>query len=119
MHLGLDRPQLVHRLADDVEHATQRGLAHGHLDRLAGVLGRHAADQAVGGYHRHAAHPVLAQVLLDLGDDVQRDAGLGARVLDVDRVVDGRQVLVVELDVDHGTDDLNHASDLAHRLLPF
>ena len=59
--------------------------------------------------------PVLTEVLLDLGDDIERHAGFGARVLDTHRVVDGRQVLFVELDVHHRTDDLNHASDLAHR----
>jgi hypothetical protein len=40
----------------------------------AGVDRLHAADHAVGRLHGDAAHLVLAEVLGDLGDDVDRDA---------------------------------------------
>ena len=41
-----------------------------HRDRLAQVDRLHAALQAVGRLHRDRAHAVLAEVLLDLRDDV-------------------------------------------------
>ena len=44
-----------------------------------------AAAQAVGGAHSQAAHPVVAQVLLDLGHD------LAVAHLDLDGIVDRRE----------------------------
>ena len=43
--------------------------ADGHADRPAGVDGLGAARQAVGGGHGDGAHPVIAEVLLDLADE--------------------------------------------------
>ena len=82
-------------------------------------IDRHAARHAVGRLHRDRAHAVLAEVLLDLGDDVDLlDAGpaLGD---DADGVVDLRQALG-ELDVDDRADDLNDLADALCRccLLP-
>ena len=62
----------IDRLAEHVENPPQRLRAHRHRDRLSEVLGAHAALHAVGRLHRHGADAVLAQVLLDLGDDVDR-----------------------------------------------
>jgi len=91
-----------------------------HGDGLAQIDDRHAALQAVGGLHGDGAHSVLAQVLLHFGDDVDLlalDVGL-----DLQGVVDRRQVPALELDVDHGADDLHNAtgiqfSDSTHRFL--
>ena len=60
----------IHRLAEHVQHPPQRLGADRHGDRLAEVLGAHAALHAVGRLHRDGADPVLAQVLLDLGNDI-------------------------------------------------
>ena len=60
----------VDRLAEHVQHAAERLGADRHRDRPAVILGRHAALQAVGRLHRDGAHAVLAEVLLDLDDDV-------------------------------------------------
>ena len=68
--LDFDVPQLVHGLADDVDHAAQRGLADGHRDRLAGILRAHPAHHAVGRLHGDRAHAVLAEVLLDFANDI-------------------------------------------------
>src|SRR5215204_3952521 len=46
--LGVDRPEVVHGLADDVEHTPQGRLAHGDGDVAAGVGGDHAAHDALG-----------------------------------------------------------------------
>ena len=64
------------------------------------------------GSMRDAAHAVLAEVLLDLGDHVDGHAAALAVVLDADRVVDRRHLAVVELDVHHGPDDLDDPADV-------
>jgi hypothetical protein len=110
--VGGERLAFVYGLAQQVEQAAQRGLADGHGDRQARVHHFHASRQTVGGIHGHRAHLVVAQVLLDLGDEMDPP---GPRVdVDLKRVVDPRQ-LVPKLDVDHRPDDLY---DLAfvHRL---
>ena len=43
----------------------------------------------------------------DLDDDVDGHRRLRALVDDADRVVDRREMVLLELDVDHGTDDLD------------
>jgi hypothetical protein len=87
--IAMDRPPLlrlhrairiVHRLAEHVQHAAERLGAHRHRDRRAGVDDLHPAGHAVGGLHGHGAHAILTEVLLDLGDDVDRlDARLRPR----------------------------------------
>ena len=67
---GIDRAQLVHRVADDVQHAAQRLAAHGHRDGAAEVDGLHAAHHAFGGLHGDAAHAAFAELLLHFQDDV-------------------------------------------------
>src|SRR5437870_146991 len=62
------------------------------------------AGQAVGGVHRDRAHPVVAEVLLHLCDELAVLAG----DRDAQRVVDGGQRGAAE----DGVDD--HASDLDH-----
>jgi hypothetical protein len=102
--LGLDRPGLVHRLADDVHDAAQRLLADRHRDRLAGVDHLLAAHQALGGVHGDGAHGVLAQMLGDLEHQAV------AVVVGLERVHDLGQ-MALELHVDHGARDLADAPD--------
>ncbi len=45
-HLGVDRAKLVHRLAENVEHAAQRLATHRDGDHRAGVDGLHAPNQS-------------------------------------------------------------------------
>ncbi len=71
--LVCDRSHFVHRLSDHVHDAAEHFLAHGHGNRLAGVVDLHAAHEAVGGRHGHRTHPVLAEVQRDL----KRQMGLG------------------------------------------
>ena len=72
--VGLDRAAAVDRLADQVEHAAQRGLADRHLDRRAGVDALLAADHAVGAAQGDAADAAAAQVLLHFAGQVELDA---------------------------------------------
>ena len=75
------------------------------------ILGRHAALQAVGRLHRDRAHAVLAEVLFDLDDDVERRRRPTSPVTRT-RVVDGRQRPARELDVHDRSDDLDDLADL-------
>ena len=112
--LRLDRPiGKVDRLAEHVQHAAERLGADRHRDRLAEVDRFHAALHAVGRLHRDRAHAVLAEVLLDFGDDVERLAPSLRVALDAQRVVDRRQVAGLELDVDDRSDDLDDLADFA------
>ncbi len=72
--LGLDRPAVVDRLAEQIEDAAERGLADRHLDGRAGVDALHAADHAVGAAQGDAAHAAAAEVLLHLAGEVELDA---------------------------------------------
>jgi len=106
--LRLDRPiRVVHRLAEHVEDAAERLGPHGHRDRGAGIDRGHATRHAVGRLHRHRAHTILAEVLLDLADDVDLLDARSALGDDADGVVDVRQSLG-EFNVDDWPDDLDH-----------
>ncbi len=107
---GLDRPAAVDHLAGQVEHAAERAFAHRHLHRRAGVEAFHAADHAVGAAQGDASHPAAAEMLLHLAGQIERDALLLAR--DLDGVVDRRQVMFVEFDVERRADDLRHSAEV-------
>ncbi len=123
----MDRPALlrvhgpigeIHRAAEDVQHAAERFGADGHGDGPAQVERGHAALHPVGRLHGDRAHAVLAEVLLDLRDDVDLRLALAKAVGDhADGVVDGRQVPDLELDVDHGPDDGDDLADLLRACL--
>jgi hypothetical protein len=75
--IAMDRPALarclflaVDRIADHVPDAAERLVAHGHRDRTAGVDDLRAAGEAVGRVHGDRAHPVVAEMLLYLGDEL-------------------------------------------------
>ena len=111
--LGLDRPvRKVDRLAENIEHATQHFRADRHRNRCAQIDRGHVALHAVGRLHRNGAHPILAQVLLDLGDDVDVDAALTR--FDMQRVVDGGQ-MPRELAGEDRSDHLHHFADCPFR----
>ena len=95
---------LVHGFAGDVEHAAHHGIANGHADRLSRVGEFHAALEALGGAHRHGAHPVVTQMLLHL----ERQLGIaltGNIELHGQCVVDGGQA-VGELRIHYRPNDL-------------
>jgi hypothetical protein len=91
--------------------AAERGLAHGHRERGAGVDHRLAANQAVGRAEGHAANLAAAEMLLHLADQVDGDALLVA--VDADGVVDRGDRVLGKLNVERRADDLG---DLAGSL---
>mmetsp|Transcript_51522 Transcript_51522/g.154011 ORF Transcript_51522/g.154011 Transcript_51522/m.154011 type:complete len:576 (-) Transcript_51522:12-1739(-) len=103
--LRLDRPELVDRLADDVDDAAERLLAHGDLDRGTRVLHLLPTSEAVCAIHCDGADHVFSQVLRHL----QHQPVL--ETLHLQSIEDGRQSRV-KLHVHHGANDLR---DLASR----
>ena len=107
--LELDLAAVVHGLAGDIEDAAEDAVADRYGDGAAGVDDVHAALEALGGGHRDRA-----------GDVRRRGAAATSRVsisvlpgdreLDGERLVDGRDGVLGELDVDHGADDLDDFS---------
>src|SRR5262249_1303048 len=104
---------IVDRLPEDVQDATERRGADRDRDRAAGVDDLHAALDAVRRGHGDCAHLVAADFLLDLADDVDRgrlDSAIPTALRpNLQRVVDLRQVAGIELDVEHGSNDLYDA----------
>ncbi len=109
----LHRSERVDRLADYVEHATERSLAHRHRDRTAGVDGHHAAHHAVSRRHRNRSHATLTEVLLHFRNHVDRGRDVKPFRDYSQRLVNRRQVPTLKLDVEHGTDDLDDFTDRA------
>ncbi len=112
--LALDRAGFVDRLADDVQDAAEDAGADGHRDRVARVLDRLTADEAVRRVHGDAANRVLAEVLCDLDGEVVF-ALVDRRVREQERRVDLGKLGRVEGHVDDGTDDLDHAAHAVGR----
>ena len=113
--IAVDRPPLgsvrrglhaVDRLAEHVPDAAEGDVADRNRDRRRGVDDRRAAGDPVGRVHRDGANPVVAEVLLHLGDE---NAAVGPR--DAERRVDLGQLLG-EDGVDHDALDLDQAADV-------
>ena len=93
----------VERLTDDVEDVAEHAVADRHGDAAARVHDDRSARQAVGRLHAHRPHPTAAELLGDLGRD---DDGLTVDVdRHLDRVVDLRNAVGREFDVDHRSGD--------------
>src|SRR5215208_121785 len=105
---AVDVALAVDRVAEDVEDTAEGHLAHRNGDRSARVDDGHIASEPVCRRHRHGSDPVVAEVLLDLAHERSL-----AVALDLDRVVDGRQLAGRTLDVDDRTRDLDHAAVLS------
>ena len=72
------------------------------------------ALQTIGGIHRHRAHPVVAEILLNF-----EDQGRLAGACDLDGLEESRDFALGELDVHHTAQDLHHtAGCVSHVELP-
>ena len=109
----IHRTHVVHRLADDVQHAAQRLVADRNFDAVAQADGLHAAHHAVGGLQRDGAHAAFADVLRHFHHHVDGDAGIKAFAGDVDGRVDDGNLVLGKLNVDGRS---GHLDDLAFHL---
>ncbi len=94
-----DRAALVDRVPEHVHDAAQGGGADRDGDGLAGVSHGDTAAQAVGGAQRNGADDPVTELLLHF--ERQR------RALELERVVDVRDLVTGKLHVDHSADALN------------
>ncbi len=95
----------VHRLADDVDDASESAFADGNRDRLAGVFHLLTAHEAFGDVHRHGAHGGFAQMLRHFEHKPV------AVIFRFERVHDRRQI-AFELHVHDGAHHLCDAAGL-------
>ena len=83
-------------------------LAYRHRDGVPRIDDIHSPDNALGGGHRHPAHHTSAKVLLDL--EGQRCRLALVFIIDVQRLVNGGDVLGIELYVNNGAEHLDDLS---------
>src|ERR1039457_3074768 len=114
LFLGVDGAHLVHRLADDVEHAAQRLRAHRHHDGMSEADGFHAAHQAFGGLEGDGADASLGDMLLDFADDIDGIERVEAFAGNADGGVDEGDLPFGELAVHGRTGHLDHLADDYH-----
>ena len=116
--VAMDRPALrrfhrapaVHRVAEKVEDAAERGLADRHGNRGARVNAFGSAHQTIGAPKGHAAHPAAPEVLLHFPRQLEADSLV--RAGDLHRVVDRRQSVLGVFHVERGADHLGNAADI-------
>ena len=104
----------VEDLADDVEDLALGDVTDGHRDRQARVAHLRAADEAVGGLEGDGAHERVPEVLLDLERHREGALALALRRhvdVDLEGVVDLRDLVRRELDVHDGPDDPRDPAD--------
>ena len=90
--LGLDGIAEVDRLAQQVEHATQRRLPDRDGDRAARVHDLGAARKTVRGVHRDRAQAIVTEVLLHLAHERGAVASIDRdRVVDLEAACPGRR----------------------------
>ena len=108
---------LVEDIARDIEHMPLGDVTDRDLNRAAGIGHLSAAHQAVSRLERNGTHGGVAKVLLHFHGDLVKCLTLRvAHIVELhgQGVVDVGQVAYRELDVDDGTLDARHASDV-HR----
>ena len=94
----------VQRIADHIEDAAEGVRPDRYGNRAAGVFGGRAAAEAFCRVEREAADPVVAEVLLHLGDQ-----GFAVHV-DVDGVEQRGQIARRKLNVDDGADHATYGA---------
>ena len=110
--LCLNRSESIDGLSQHVHHAAQGCTSHGNGDRSAEIDALHAAHHALGRRHGYRAHAAFAQVLRNLGDDIDRLRPLKPFAGNMHRVMNFRQMMLGKLHVDHRPNDLNYVPDV-------
>src|SRR5579883_882527 len=107
MVLRFDRPHVIDRLSQYVQHAPQRLLAHRNRDRRPQIVRFQAAHQSVRRLHCDRAHAALADVLRHFRRNIDLHRNVEAFAGHLDRVEQLRHVPFRKLDLDRRTRDLN------------
>src|SRR5438128_7870012 len=105
----LYRAAVVDWIAGHIEQTPEDAFAHWHADRPARVGHTHAALEPFSRRHGDRPHPALPEVLLHFERQLGRVAA--HFILDLERAIDfGEPFFIWELNVHHGTNDLNNIS---------
>ncbi len=104
----LDRPHLIHRFAQDIQHPSQNSAPYRDRNSRPRVRDRHSPAQSIGGTHGHRANGLVPQML----GDFQGDVNIFLVVVDLDGVVDGRNFPAGKFNVDDRSNDLGDLSGL-------
>ena len=110
---GLRSRLVIDRIASDVKYTSENFFANGHGDRSPRISDREAALQTFRRGHGNRADPAVAKVLLHFANEAR---GLAVEiVVDLQRIVNGRKLAGGgEINVHHGTDDLDDFADITH-----
>jgi len=100
----------VDRVAKDIKHTPQRTWTNRNRNRSARINCSHASLHSIGRGHRNGSDSTLSEVLLNLGDKIDRV--LPGPTSDTYCVVNGRQLPAFKFDVDHWADNLNNSANL-------
>jgi hypothetical protein len=98
--------QAIDRLAQDVEHAAEGLIADRNGDRLFGIENLQPPLHSFGRAHRDAPDRIIADMLHDFA----HEGLLPVREDDLERGQEGREVFVLEADVDDGAHGLHHGA---------
>src|ERR1700682_2905567 len=109
--------EVVDRIADHVHDAAQSAFAYGYGNWPAGIDRLHSSHHAVGGQHGDGADPAFAQVLLDLGDHIDRFRYVKTVGRYPQRLINRRQVTLSKLDVHHRANNLHDPTYMPVRAL--
>src|ERR1043166_5651751 len=116
--LGIDRAEIVHWIADDVDDAAECIFADRRGDGPAEINGVHASYHAFGGLHRDAADAAFAEVLLHFEHHVDGRGHFEAVAGDAQGLINGRHGRLCELHVHSRAGDLNYFSDIFSHKFP-
>src|SRR5262245_2751499 len=116
--LRLNRAFLVDRFPEHVDETTERFTADRNGNRRTSILNVHSTCETISGGHGHATHAVFAKVLRHFKrqSHSRLSGGLILLLVDLERVIDAREMPGRKLDVHHRSDHLYHFS-CTHKLL--
>ena len=98
--------------AGDIKDATEHAFTDGHGNRITGVDHLHATFQSFGGRHGDRAGDAAPEVLLNL--EREKFFFTGDLKCDGEGLVDRRDAVIGELNVDDGTDNLDDFAGITH-----
>jgi len=101
--LGVDGTTLIDGLSDDVHDTAKSFGSHGDLDGSSGVEDLISTDKTLSSVHGNGANDVVSKML----GDFKNESGRAASNLET---VENRREVLIELDVNDGTDDSHDAS---------
>jgi len=102
----------VDRVADDIDDSPESAFADRDRDWPARVDGFHSTDHSIGRKHGDSAYTTLAEMVLDLTDNIDWLRNVEPVAYDAQRLVNWGKLRLLELDIDDWADDLNYFTEI-------